>query len=346
MGTPTAEQELHERVERLEHLLAMIGGGSSASEFTSFIWRPGGIAGGNVYTTWASLVAAVAAVSGPRFIGVDTDLGAAIIPAGNWDLSPAGISGPVTMMPASKLTFATLVSIANAAVTINGWTGIRDLIVNNASTVDVMTGTRTFDIALGGLVNQTFGAAGAAFIKAGNGTIVTIFLRDFSRLDSLGGIGTLQQTGTGQMGIFVGDGCIITDNMLVGALGNLFVRLEGSNTIYGQQAGAPAVIPIGGRQTGVAQILNAGPGAGKTAAITIDGNGQPVCISSAVRFLVTIHDPTNDAATVKYGVLTADISAPSPTGSFKISALTALGNGDVNVNDTTTLYWEVINQGP
>lgn len=40
----------------------------------SFVWRPGGVAGGNVYTTWASLYAAFSALAGAKTIWVDDSI--------------------------------------------------------------------------------------------------------------------------------------------------------------------------------------------------------------------------------------------------------------------------------
>jgi len=53
----------------------------------TFVLRPGGTAGGNVYTTWASLVTALTAAGpGPKIIAMDTTLGAISIPAGTYDM--------------------------------------------------------------------------------------------------------------------------------------------------------------------------------------------------------------------------------------------------------------------
>jgi hypothetical protein len=41
---------------------------------SSFIWRPGGVAGGNVYTSWATLYPALVAAGGTRFVWCDPSL--------------------------------------------------------------------------------------------------------------------------------------------------------------------------------------------------------------------------------------------------------------------------------
>jgi hypothetical protein len=52
----------------------------------SLVWRPGGVAGGNIFTTWATLAAAIHAINGKRTVVVDTSLGVATVPAGTWDV--------------------------------------------------------------------------------------------------------------------------------------------------------------------------------------------------------------------------------------------------------------------
>jgi hypothetical protein len=248
------------------------------------------------------------------------------------------------MTSGSKATFFTQVNLDHAPVSIHGLSGlVGNMVLVNQSTLDVIKGTQEFILDRSSTVFHSQLAAGAAFIRAGAGETSAIFLSESSFIGTTDAGSNAIQAAGGLVTVHVGEGCTISTNMLSGGAGFLTVRIAGVDCQYSTQAAAVGVVPTGGRQTGVAAIDGV---TGKTVAIATDGNGNPVIISGNVRFVVTIHDPTNDALTVKYGVLTGDISAPSPAGSFKISALTAIGNGDVNVNDTTTLYWEVINQGP
>jgi hypothetical protein len=52
---------------------------------TNVIFRPGGVAGGNVYTTWATAFAAATASQCACILYVDSSLAAATVPAGTWD---------------------------------------------------------------------------------------------------------------------------------------------------------------------------------------------------------------------------------------------------------------------
>jgi hypothetical protein len=61
------------------------GGGASSAVADGIIFRPGGVAGGNVYTTWASAFAALQSVQGATTLYVDSSLAAAQVPPGTYD---------------------------------------------------------------------------------------------------------------------------------------------------------------------------------------------------------------------------------------------------------------------
>ena len=74
---------------------AVASGGATAV----FVFRPGGVAAGNVYITWAALYAAVNAVEGQVIVQIEDSLAAAQIPAGVYDFTNWTIVGeydPVT----------------------------------------------------------------------------------------------------------------------------------------------------------------------------------------------------------------------------------------------------------
>jgi len=74
---------------------------------TTFVFRPGGVAGGNVYTTWATLYAAFSAVEGPKWVQVDSSLAVATVPAGTWDVRDVNWVGHFGDLGASaQLDFA------------------------------------------------------------------------------------------------------------------------------------------------------------------------------------------------------------------------------------------------
>lgn len=70
-----------------EALLRTRGGGGGSSLFIAdgIIFRPGGVAGGNVFTTWASAFAALQSVQGATTLYVDSSIAAANVPPGTYD---------------------------------------------------------------------------------------------------------------------------------------------------------------------------------------------------------------------------------------------------------------------
>ncbi len=85
------------------------------------IFRPGGVAGANVYTSWPALMAAVALVAGPKIVQIDdTIVSPAVIPAGTWDLADITLVGIVNGLVTTNFAqcadgcvLVNLVSIAN-----------------------------------------------------------------------------------------------------------------------------------------------------------------------------------------------------------------------------------------
>jgi hypothetical protein len=90
------------------------GGGSGAAN--SFVFRPGGVAAGNVFTTWPSLMAAVNSAPGINSILIDASIAAAHVPAGTWnvdncmfyDQAIGGFAPTLTFDDGAVLTFQNL----------------------------------------------------------------------------------------------------------------------------------------------------------------------------------------------------------------------------------------------
>ena len=62
---------------------------------TTFVFRPTGSAGDNVYTTWASLITAIGLVEGPKIVYLDDSASGAavVIPAGTYDMTDVILTG-------------------------------------------------------------------------------------------------------------------------------------------------------------------------------------------------------------------------------------------------------------
>lgn len=339
--------QLRARIEILEEQQARQTGGGGPTTFgaATVVWRPGGVTSDNVFVTWAEVVAAVSKMNGAVTIAVDMDLAAAVIPAGAWDLRPVGISGPVTLTAAGKLTlyYLQFVTIANAAVSIHGLTGLDGIQIDNRSTVDVVTISAALEQKLfrlqgyAAIYQSVLAGAANAFIHVTNvGGAIT--LEDSAFISSLdGGTNAIRVNVGSFLQLLIDDESGIDTNQLVAPAGTAVVATSGAPippfATYAAQAGAPTIIPSGVTQKGTAAIL---VGTGKSAVIPAIVNGVATSIQC------TLKTPVGDALTVKYAALAADRIDGAP-GSFKISALIAAGGGAINGADTSTIDWEVVN---
>jgi hypothetical protein len=85
------------------------GAPADATPTLAFVFRPGGVAGGNVYTTWPSLMAAVGPVQGPKVIQFDdTIISPVVVPAGTYDMMQTAWAG--------ILNHQTVVNVSEGAV--------------------------------------------------------------------------------------------------------------------------------------------------------------------------------------------------------------------------------------
>jgi hypothetical protein len=94
--------------------LARARAAAAASLHTTFVLRPGGVAGGNVYTDWRSLYTAFSQVQGPRWVWIDASLGEALVPAGTWNVDAAtfgafnGTEGTLNFESGAEFSFQSL----------------------------------------------------------------------------------------------------------------------------------------------------------------------------------------------------------------------------------------------
>ena len=88
------------------------GGGSSSGGGNVFIYQQGGVAAGNVFTSWATAFAARAAVTGPAVIVIDDSLGACNLSAGTFDMSETDLVGILWNVSSSH--FAGIAELSNS----------------------------------------------------------------------------------------------------------------------------------------------------------------------------------------------------------------------------------------
>lgn len=128
---------------------------------TSFVLQPGGTAGENVYTSWASLYAVLLAVSGPKNVFLDDSLGAISIPSGAYNVDGVRFSG--------KLSTTTL-TIDDGATLSGKFDLVENVQVSSNSTTDVCTVTDPNIVyEMGFNCSVTCNAAGAFWRLSSNG---------------------------------------------------------------------------------------------------------------------------------------------------------------------------------
>lgn len=350
MGTPHESQQGHNaRIERLEQLVSILQGSSATISVgaATVVWRPGGVSAGNVYATWSEVVAAVAALNGAVTIGVDTTLAAATIPLGAWDLRPAGFSGPIELVNATPGDIAPFVTIANAAVTIHGLTGMQDIQLDNRSTSNVITpgAGDAVDFYLRGFASifqSVLAGAGVSFIAAAGGVApfdFMFYMQDASFVGSLDGGTNAIRVAAALSEIHIEDVAIFDANMLVSAAAATRVFVSSTEITlvglpqYGAQASAPTIFPFGLVQKGTATLV-----AGATAAIT-------AFIAATSRIFISVKDGNGtDAATAHgYAVLPADRVVGNP-GSIVIRAFAgAVAAAAQDAANGATVDWLISN---
>lgn len=323
-------------LEVIKRLIASLFGAGAST----VVWRPGAVSSGNVFATWAEVVAAVATLNGNITIALDNSLAAAVIPAGAWDLRPAGVNGSVVIVGATKTNATSFITIAAAAVTIHGLSGIQDVSIDSQSTSDVITATPTDQVNFylyGSAQIYQNSLAATAFFRALAGSLFQLNMKDFSFISTFGAGTNAIQAAVGTTTILIEDDSVLDTNQL-SAPGGASVFVSAVTTIIGgflpyqPQAAAPTTFPFGMRQKGSNAIV---VGTGKTAVI-------PAFINATSRILVSVKTPVGDALTIKYGAISADRVVGFP-GTFQISALAAAGGGAINGVDTSTIDWEVEN---
>jgi len=145
-----------------------ISASAAASVETTFVFRPGGVAFKNVFTSWAALVAAAGAVAGPRTIEFDDTFAACIIPAGVWNF------GPIEDVTFFGINAFSTLTIADGATLIGFWKAL-DLNI-------VYQGTATACIAAKPFSLYTFETCtvattgGQPFIRNSTGFFVAIIM--------------------------------------------------------------------------------------------------------------------------------------------------------------------------
>jgi len=154
----------------------------------TFVFQPGGAAGANVFTSWSSLMTALSAVSGPKWVEFDNRFGAVVIPAGGpYDMRDTILTGrklsgvPVPVTIAAGTSFANLERLEWCALS---WSGAAPAMVVSpglsyfrmwGASIDRTGGTAPFfDVTTPGAVLLTQFENASGFNPTGSGVVVEL----------------------------------------------------------------------------------------------------------------------------------------------------------------------------
>lgn len=210
---------------------------SITSPALAFIFRPGGVQGGNVYTTWPDLMTALGSVEGRKLIEVDSSIAPAFTTAGTFNLRDT-ILGGFPVPPGAAFPRHILTVIEGTVLT--NWRYVENVAIKFTCTAtrpvqDLTSGENFMPGLFGGfpqLINagtvEAFDAPGGVNFRCmntifgvGGGTLGT---NTFPLIRQTGA-GTIQLTGSGAPMVF-------GENVGTGFAGGTFLFNAGG---YGTQ---------------------------------------------------------------------------------------------------------------
>ncbi len=225
------------------------GSGGATGGPIAFVFRPGGVADNNVYTDWATMVAAMNATAGMKEAQIDTSITSpAVIPAGVWDMSQTEITA--FRDGATLATANASVSIADGCSFTNLRRVGQDIILTNLNTT-------TAPVVI---------PAGGAIFKLGNGgngiaNITNTGAAPFFDCTALTGTFLIQMTGqisganpaiamgasTGTISLAMYNLASVNAGMITGAAAGAFVNVShyGPGTQFNRQSGFAGTIRHG-----------------------------------------------------------------------------------------------------
>jgi hypothetical protein len=201
----------------------------------TLVFKPGGTAGGIIYTTWANLMTARNGIAGPVTIIIDDTITTpAVIPAGTWNFTPVVGTGSAadcttTLVGANgNVATLTVLHIANLAIIQNS-SGFENLNITGLNTSGTIFQTN-------GVISQSFYANNTLFQAGSTGNLFnvpngTIDLYGSSQFFTSGSGGHIISAASGGNVVIN-----IHDNVTV--QGNTLAVTSGSLTIYTVDPGA------------------------------------------------------------------------------------------------------------
>jgi hypothetical protein len=213
------------------------GGGPVAFTQYQFVLRPGGVAGGTVFTTWAALMGAAALVPGPHLIQLDGTIvpGGCHATAGTWNLdnfefittTNGATTDALTIDDGAHFTFNSLYLSDGATFQCNGTTPVYAATPNTVMILDL-------DASI------TSNAGKSVFIAAGAGSSPAIYLRDGASLGD-GVTPTISVAAGVQLTVFGFNISNVNAHTVTG-LGAFVALADNTSTISATQDGGVTVV--------------------------------------------------------------------------------------------------------
>lgn len=160
---------------------------------SQIILRPGGVASGNVYTTWATAHAAAAALAenGIVLLILDNDGAVITAPAGTWDMQNIKLTGLVTgtLTVAAGLRAQRLQTAVGCVFT-NWWLGVDNTLLEHLGTAAPLFSANVAGVSEAAYSGKfsTLRASGSQVVIAVSGAgSMTYYLEDGTVLDGVAG---------------------------------------------------------------------------------------------------------------------------------------------------------------
>jgi hypothetical protein len=193
---------------------------------SSFVFQPGGVAGPNVYTTWATLYAAISGVKGLKTVLIDETFGAAHVTAGAYDLSTVCLYG------LNLVTFL----IFDIGATISGLYSVEQLGIASNSTAAVWTIAAGAPASVLNLKNRASIVSNLSpFFVVPAGATLNIRAIESSHLDTAPAIGCVNIAVGGTLNLLLHDSSLLLLGSLIGS-GTATVSYDDSSTLQAQAA--------------------------------------------------------------------------------------------------------------
>ena len=321
------------------------------SPVTTFVFQPGGTARQNVYTSWASLYAALSLVEGLVDVVFDNTHGSCTIPAGTYSLDNVVFQGPLNILTSSPL----VVTLADGCVFTSFPTISNIIELHTVSSSPILNVTNGEVVVISMLLGAALtNSAGAAMIDVAAGGQAIISMGDYTTITGATGFPVIKGHGTSTLGLALAAGAVFASNSVAGdASTSLQVQITVPSARYSETqanfAGSLSVSQntfIYGSASGIVQV-NGQAAAGTynfNLPTTAGSSGQVLTSAGGAASPMTWTTPTTGTVTTVSvvsanglaGTVATATSTPAITLSTTINSPVLSGNGTAIAAATTT----------